>query len=158
VSWLDFLSNNPPPPNAPLPGRESRGVSWPLDQSPGDSGLTTIALSSSLSLIRVASPKRPSKRPRVDSGVAGELDEDVDVGIQTPTSERRYGAKGAKIKLEVENRDTHSRILLSMFSRIDFFYNGPFRNFFTTNHLTRSLCTIVLGHKWSHYLEPATMC
>jgi hypothetical protein len=108
VSWLDFLSNNPPPPNASLPGRESRSVSWPLDQPPGDSGATTMGSSSSSSPIKLASPKRPRKRPRVDSGMAGEPDEDVDVGMQPHTSARRNGGIDPKIVVGLEDDDIHA--------------------------------------------------
>jgi hypothetical protein len=143
VSWLDFLSNNPPPPNASLPGRESRGVSWPRDQPSGDSGVIT-KVSSSSSSIGVASPKRPSKRPRVDSGMGGEPDEDVDVGMEPPTSPRQHGAKGAKIEFEVEDRDTHTGIAsIDIFLR-RLFLQRTFSQLPTTNHLARSLRAIVL--------------
>jgi hypothetical protein len=111
TSWLDFLSNNPPPPNVSMqvsPSQLAGGsemISRDRHQSLGNGTVATSSRPTSSSASGLASPKRKSsKRPRIDSGVDNGLDGDVtgDVEMMTPTSARN----GTKItmdgKIEVE--------------------------------------------------------
>jgi len=111
TSWLDFLSNNPPPlPNVPMhvsPSQLAVGSEMmPSRERHPSLGNGTMATSSkatsSSNANALASPKRKSsKRPRIDSGVDHGLDGDVtgDVEMMTPTSARN-GTMDAKVEVE----------------------------------------------------------
>jgi len=112
TSWLDFLSNNPPPlPNVPMhvsPSQLAVGSEMmPSRERHPSLGNGTMATSSKAATSSnanalLASPKRKSsKRPRIDSGVDNGLDGDVmgDVEMMTPASARN-GTTDAKVEVE----------------------------------------------------------
>ena len=109
VSWLGFLSNNPPPSNASnvamqlpslLPPSTGEVISWERDRPHVGNGTPTmgpsLTLPSSSNAGRVDSPKRKSsKRPRVDSGMDGDKPEKQEKEV-TGDVEMKQSTSGPK--------------------------------------------------------------
>jgi hypothetical protein len=107
ASWLDFLSNNPPPSSAPslLPAGGNDGASWERDSFTRRNGgsPTDPSQPSSSNTSKVGSPaRRPNKRPRVDSDWKSETAGDAE--MNSPMGAPPFAAKdttdAAKIGLE----------------------------------------------------------